>query len=43
MYDKYKEFINTITELYLSNVKTTSINAKLRKYKSSLEKAVKKR
>lgn len=42
MYDKYKEFINTITELYLSNVKTTSINAKLRKYKSSLEKAVKK-
>ncbi len=42
MYNKYQEFINTITELYLSNVKTTSINAKLRNYQSSLEKAVKK-
>lgn len=41
MYKKYSEFINTITELYLSNVKKTAITAKLRKYKSSLEKAVK--
>lgn len=41
MYKKYSEFINTITELYLSNVKATAITAKLRKYKSSLEKAVK--
>lgn len=41
MYKKYSEFINTITELYLSNVKKTAITARLRKYKSSLEKAVK--
>ena len=40
MYKKYKEFINTITELYLSNVKKTTVSAKIRKYKSSLEKAV---
>lgn len=40
MYKKYSEFINTITELYISNVKTKSITAKLRKYKSSLECAV---
>lgn len=40
MYKKYKEFINTITELYLSNVKATSVTARLRNYSSSLEKAV---
>ena len=41
MYKKYSEFINTITELYLTEVKTDTITAKLRNYKSSLEKAVK--
>ncbi len=41
MYKKYSEFVNTITELYLANVKATAVSAKLRKYKSSLEKAVK--
>ena len=40
MYKKYSEFVNTITELYLTNVKETSITAKIRKYKSSLERAV---
>lgn len=40
MYNKYSEFINTITEMYISNVKAKSIIAKLRKYNSSLEKAV---
>lgn len=39
MYKKYSEYINTITEMYLSNVKQTVITAKLRKYKSSLESA----
>ena len=39
MYDKYSEYINTITEMYLSNVKKTTITAKIRKYKSSLEEA----
>ena len=39
MYKKYSEYINTITEMYLANVKQTVITAKLRKYKSSLEKA----
>lgn len=41
MYKKYSDFVNTITELYLANVKSTAVSAKLRKYKSSLEKAVK--
>ncbi len=41
LYSKYKEFVNTIAELYLTNVKSSSINAKIRKYKSSLEQAVK--
>lgn len=41
MYKKYSDFVNTITELYLANVKATAVSAKLRKYKSSLEKAVK--
>ena len=40
MYKKYSEFINTITEMYISNVKVKSKTAKLRKYNSSLEKAV---
>lgn len=40
MYKKYSNFVNTITELYLANVKSTTISANLRKYKSSLEKAV---
>lgn len=40
MYKKYSEFINTITEMYITNVKAKSKTAKLRKYNSSLEKAV---
>ena len=40
MYKKYSEFINTITEMYIANVKVKSKTAKLRKYSSSLEKAV---
>lgn len=40
MYKKYKEFLNTIGELYITRVKQDTITAKLRKYKSSLEKAV---
>ncbi len=40
MYKKYSEFINTISEIYLSNVKKTCITSKLRNYSSSLEKAV---
>ena len=40
MYKKYGEFINTITEMYIANVKVKSKTAKLRKYNSSLEKAV---
>ena len=40
MYDEYSKFVNTITELYLANVKASSVTAKLRNYKSSLEKAV---
>ena len=39
MYRKYSEYINTLTEMYLSNVKQTVITSKLRKYTSSLEKA----
>ena len=42
MYKKYSEFINTITEMYIANVKVKSKTAKLRKYNSSLEKAVEK-
>ena len=37
---KYKEFINTITELYLTCVKQDTVISKMRKYHSSLEKAV---
>lgn len=40
MYKKYSEFINTITEMYIANVKAKTTTAKLRKYNSSLEKAV---
>ncbi|MBQ2938191.1 MAG: oligoendopeptidase F [Clostridia bacterium] len=40
MYNKYSEFINTISELYVSNVKVKTTTAKLRKYDSSLESAV---
>ena len=40
MYKKYSEFLNTIGELYITKVKETTITSKLRKYKSSLERAV---
>lgn len=40
MYKKYSEFINTIAQMYISNVKTKVTTAKLRKYNSSLEQAV---
>ena len=40
MYEQYSKFVNTITELYLSNVKASSVTAKLKNYKSSLERAV---
>lgn len=40
MYQKYKEFLKTIGELYLAKVKEDIITARLRKYSSSLEKAV---
>ena len=40
MYKKYSEFLNTIGELYLSQVKQATIISRLRKYSSSLEKAV---
>ena len=40
MYSLYKKHINTITELYLTRVKEDTISSQLRKYKSSLEKAV---
>ena len=39
MYKKYSEYINTITEMYLSNVKQIAITSRLRKYASSLEQA----
>ena len=42
LYQKYKDFIKTISETYLSNVKITSINAKVRNYESSLEQALEK-
>ena len=40
MYKKYSEFENTITEMYISNVKAKSTIAKIRKYNSSIEHAV---
>ena len=39
MYDLYKKHINSITDLYLSRVKKTTISANLRNYKSSMEMA----
>ena len=38
----YKKYINTITELYLSRVKYSTITAKLRGYESSLDSATNK-
>ncbi len=40
MYDMYKKYINTINEIYQTQVKKQVVTAKLRKYNSSLEKAV---
>ena len=40
MYKKYKEYLNTISELYLAKVKQDTVTAKIRNYSSSLEKAV---
>ena len=40
MYNSYQKYINTITELYISRVKYSTITSKIRNYKSSLEKAV---
>jgi len=40
MYEGYKKYINTITELYLSRVKYAATISKVRNYESSLEKAV---
>ena len=40
MYKKYSEFLNTIGELYIDRVKEDTITARLRKYLSSLAKAV---
>lgn len=40
MYETYKDYINTFTETYITNVKTDVITSKIRNYKSSLEKAV---
>ncbi len=42
LHEKYKEYINTISENYISSVKEDTITARLRNYESSLEKAVKK-
>lgn len=39
MYSLYKKHINTITELYISRVKKTTISANVRNYKSSLDMA----
>lgn len=41
MFSLYKKHINTISELYLARVKSDTTISKLRKYNSSLEKAVK--
>ena len=37
MYELYKKHINSITDLYLSRVKKTTISANIRNYKSSME------
>lgn len=39
MYELYKKHINSITDLYLSRVKKTTISANIRNYKSSMEMA----
>ena len=39
MYNLYKKHINTISELYLTRVKQSTISGKLRKYESSLDAA----
>lgn len=39
MYSLYKKHINTITELYLTRVKTRTISSKIRHYESSLDAA----
>ena len=39
MYEIYKKHINTITEIYLTRVKQSTISSKLRKYESSLDAA----
>ena len=39
MYSLYKKHINTITELYLSRVKKSTISANIRNYKSSIDMA----
>lgn len=41
MYKVYSEHINTISEIFLRDLKTESVSIKNRKYKSSLEAAVK--
>ena len=40
IYRKYEEYINTITEMYVANIKQKSITARLRKYSSAIEQAV---
>lgn len=40
MYEMYSKYINTINEIYQTQVKKQAVTAKLRKYNSSLEKAV---
>ena len=40
MYDAHKKYIKTFTELYLARVKEYSITSRIRKYNSSLERAV---
>ena len=40
MYNKYSEFIHTIGELYITKVKASTITSRLRKYTSSLDRAV---
>ena len=39
MYEVYKKHINTITEIYLTRVKQSTISSKLRNYESSLDAA----
>ena len=40
MYNKYHEFLNTIGELYITKIKSATITSRLRKYDSSLARAV---